>query len=118
MTEPVGVLTIGEPGEEILGWVADGVQTLETMKASAEAHGGAPDTWPRHTMVEVAKARMECFGCGRPYGARHSKGCEHDNDDGEGWIWNWRAGDTVTILMADGRSVFDHFPHAAPDAAA
>lgn len=105
------VLTIGEGGIPPEGYAMPGVHSLEAAKAAAESYDGGPNGgWPRHTMVEVLPAFLHCFSCGKAWGRKHERWCASDED---GFCWSWGQGALHTILMRDGRSIFDHYPEVA-----
>lgn len=106
------VLTIHGDGHfPPAGYAILGVHSLDAAKAAADAHdGGADGGWPRHTVIEVLPGSLSCFHCGKAWNRKHERHCLGDEDS---MVWSWGHGDTYTVIMRDGRSIFDHYPEIA-----
>jgi len=109
-TDPI-ILRIGEPGDEVVGWAAEGEHNFLVMRRAIEHYSG--DRITKHHVIATMKMRLECFNCG-PIHRTHSghlKSCDNGDDD---WHWNMNAGRVHTLVMADGRSPFLHFGQVLP----
>ena len=114
----IELFTIQEPGHTVDGYVLVGASADDLVGIAAAILDFNDDEATAETVragtaaIVATMARLECWECGCSNGRKVC--CQDD----EGKVWNFRAGKPASVVMRDGRSVFDHFPQHSVDQAA